>query len=68
MTTDRGFTNPNFGSEARVEQYGKEVHVVFVASTETQADDLTERILSQLKAGSLNITLMGKPTSVEKLR
>lgn len=62
--SDRGFTHPNFGTQARVEQYGREVHVVFVAATEAQADSLCENILSQMQAGALNITMMGKPTSV----
>jgi hypothetical protein len=62
--SDRGFTHPNFGSEARVEQYGREVHVVFVAGTQAQSDSMCESILSQLKAGALNITMMGKPTSI----
>lgn len=65
--TDRGFTHPNFGSEARVEQYGREVHIVFVAGTQAQSDSMCESILAQLKAGVLNITMMGKPTSVEEL-
>lgn len=60
----RGFTHPNFGSEARVEQHGCEVRVVFVAGTQAQADSMCESILSQLKAGALNITMMGKPTSI----
>jgi hypothetical protein len=62
--SDRGFTHPNFGSEARVEQYGREVHVVFVAGTQAQSDSMCESILSQLKAGALNITMMGKPTAI----
>jgi hypothetical protein len=64
--TDRGFTHPNFGSEARVEQYGREVHIVFVAGTQAQSDSMCKSILSQLKAGALNITMMGKPTSITR--
>lgn len=64
--SDRGFTHPDFGREARVEQYGREVHVVFVAGTQAQSDSLCETILAQLKAGALNITMMGRPTSVEE--
>jgi hypothetical protein len=64
--TDRGFTHPNFGKQARIEQYGKEVHLVFVAGTQTQSDSMCDELLTQLKAGALNITLMGKPTSVEE--
>lgn len=62
-----GFTHPNFGNEVRVEQYGREVRLIFKAGTEAQADSLCESILSQLKAGAINITLMGKPTSVEQI-
>jgi hypothetical protein len=62
--SDRGFTNPNVGSEVRIEQYGCEVRLIFVASNTAKADMLAENILSQLKSGALNLTLMGKPTSV----
>lgn len=57
--TDRPFSHPNFGKEARIEQYGREVHLIFVAGTKAQADDLVEVLLAQLKAGSLQITVMG---------
>jgi hypothetical protein len=62
--TDRGFTNPDFGHEVRIEQYGREVHLIFVADNSTKADALVENLLTQLKAGALNLTLMGKPTAV----
>lgn len=62
----RGFTHPNFGSEARVEQYGREVRLIFVAGTEAQADSLAESIVSQLQAGAINITMMGKPTAIHR--
>ena len=62
--SDRQFTNPDFGSEARIEQYGKEVHLIFVAGTQAKSDALCENLLSQLKSGALNLTMMGKPTSV----
>ena len=64
--TDRGFTHPNFGKEARIEQYGREVHLIFVAGTDAQADSLVETLLAQLKAGALNLTMMGKATSVKE--
>lgn len=64
--TDRPFTHPNFGKEVRIEQYGKEVHLIFVAGTEHQADGMVKTLLKQLKAGALNLTLMGKPTSIEE--
>lgn len=64
--SDRGFTHPNFGRQARIEQYGKEVHLIFVADTQAQSDSMCESLLTQMKAGALNITLLGKPTSVEK--
>lgn len=60
----RGFTNPNFGSEVRVEQWGREVHLIFVGASEAKANDLVGNILGQLKAGAINITMMGQPTSV----
>lgn len=64
--TDRPFTHPNFGRQVRIEQFGKEVHLIFVASTQTQSDDLCDELLRQLKSGALNMTLMGKPTSIEE--
>ena len=62
---DRPFTHPNFGQEVRIEQYGKEVHLIFVAANEAKADDLVKTLLKQLKAGALNLTMLGKPTKVE---
>ncbi len=62
----RNFTNPDFGKEVRVEQWGREVHLIFVGATEAKASDLVDNILAQLKAGTINITMMGKPTSVTK--
>lgn len=62
--SDRPFSHPNFGKEIRVEQYGKEVHLVFVAATQIQSDSCVQELLKQLKTGALNITLMGKPTTV----
>ena len=62
--TDRQFTHPNIGREARVEQHGREVRLIFVTDSLAQADDLADSILAQMKAGALNITLFGKPTSV----
>jgi len=62
--TDRQFTHPNFGNQARVEVWGKEVRLIFVASNPTKAEDMAEYLVDQLKSGSLNITVMGKPTSV----
>lgn len=62
--SDRSFTNPNVGNEVRVERIGREVHLIFVAGNQYRADKLFENLLSQLKAGALNLTLMGKPTSI----
>ena len=62
--TDRGFSHPNFGSEVRVEVVGREVRLIFVAGTPEKADSLADRILEQLKAGAINLTLMGKPTAI----
>jgi len=63
--TDRQFTHPHFGSEARVEVHGREVRLIFVSSSEEKAEEFAERCLDQLKQGSLNLTVMGRVTSVE---
>ena len=63
----RAFTNPNVGREVRIEQFGREVHLIFVAGTQAKSDALVEALLTQLKAGALNLTLMGKATSVEEV-
>jgi hypothetical protein len=60
----QAFTNADYGKQVRIEQYGREVHLIFVASSDDKANSLVENILSQLKAGAINITLMGKPTAV----
>jgi hypothetical protein len=62
--TDRQFTHPNFGNQARVEVWGKEVRLIFVAANQSKAEDMATYLVDQLKSGSLNITVMGKPTSV----
>lgn len=62
----RGFTNPDFGREVRVERWGREVHLIFVGATEAKANDLVDNILTQLKAGAITITMMGKPTKIEE--
>lgn len=62
--SDRPFSHPNFGKEVRIEQNGREVSLIFVAGTMYQADKLVQELLRQLKSGALNMTLMGKPTSV----
>lgn len=62
----QAFTHPHFGHAARLEQVGREVCLTFTAGTMAQADNLFDTIGRQLEAGALNITLMGKPTSIEK--
>lgn len=62
----QGFTHPNFGNQARVEVWGREVRLTFVASNPEKANSLAETIVDQLKTGAINLTLMGKPTSVEE--
>jgi len=62
--TDRQFTHPNFGNQARVEVWGKEVRLIFVASDVRKADEMAQYLIDQLKSGALNITVMGKPTSI----
>jgi hypothetical protein len=64
MTTDRQFTHPNFGNEARVELNGCEVRLVFIATNRATAESLALTLLEQLQAGAVNITMMGIPTSV----
>jgi hypothetical protein len=66
VSGDRAFTHPNFGKEVRIEQYGMDVHLVFVANTMQQSNDMCDELLRQLESGALNLTLMGKPTSIEK--
>ena len=66
MATDRQFTNPNFGNQARVEVDGCEVRLIFVASTKQKANDLADSMVEELKRGSITLTMMGKPTSVEE--
>jgi hypothetical protein len=60
--TDRLFSHPDFGREVRVDQFGKEVHLIFVADNVQQANSLVDTLLEQLKAGTLHLTLMGKHT------
>lgn len=64
MPGDRGFTHPNFGREARVEVWGREVRLIFIAGTEDMAHDLADRIIEQMKNGSVNISMMGKPIGI----
>jgi hypothetical protein len=64
MTTDRQFSHPNFGNEARVELNGCEVRLIFVSNNRAKAESLALSLLDQLQAGALNLTLMGKPTGV----
>ncbi len=35
--SDRAFTNPNLGREVLIKQYGREVHLIFVASTQRKS-------------------------------
>lgn len=58
------FSHPNFGNEVRIEQIGREVHLIFVAKTMAQSDDLCAELLRQLKAGGLHLTMLGKPSSI----
>lgn len=68
MATDRGFSHPNLGSEVRIAQSGREVHLILVCSTQAQSDALCEDLLIQLKVGALNMTLMGNVSSVTEER
>ncbi len=62
----KAFSNPNFGKEVRIEQSGNEVHLIFVAGSRAQSDSMCDDLLRQLKGGAVNITLMGKPTSIQE--
>ena len=62
--SDRLFSHPSFGKEVRVEQRGREVHLVFVAGSRAQSDSLCDELLRQLKGGAVNLTLMGQPTRI----
>jgi hypothetical protein len=62
--TDRQFTHPDIGNAARVEVWGNEVRLIFVCKSEDAAEDVAESILRQLAQGAVNITMMGKPTSI----
>ena len=62
--TDRQFTHPNVGHTVRVEICGNEVRLIFVCKSVDAAEDVAESILRQLAQGVVNITMMGKPTSV----
>jgi hypothetical protein len=64
MSTDRQFSHPNFGHEARVELNGCEVRLIFVASDRVRAESMALSLLDQLQAGALNITLTGRPKTV----
>lgn len=66
MAIDREFTHPHFGNQARVEVYGREVRLIFVAHTPEQANDFAESVVQQLRDGMLHITMMGKATSVRE--
>lgn len=66
--TDRGFSHPNAGRQVIVTQHGKEVHLIFVCTTQAMSDSLVEDLQKQLKGGAINLTLMGKPTKIEDAR
>jgi hypothetical protein len=66
MSIDREFTHPHFGDQARVEVYGREVRLIFVAHTPEQANDFADSVVEQLKDGDLRIRMVGKVTSVEE--
>jgi len=64
--SDRPFSHPNFGNQVRIEQYDREVHLIFVAKTREQSDSMCDELLRQLKGGAVNLALMGKPTSIDE--
>lgn len=62
----REFSHPNFGNTARVEWEGCEVRLIFEAYSAAQAESMARTLVQQLKDGALNLTLMGKPMSIEE--
>lgn len=62
--SDRAFTHPNLGKQITIKRHGRDVTLTFTCNTRAQADDLVDHYLKQLKAGALQITVMGKPSSV----
>lgn len=66
MASDREFTHPDFGTEVRVEVHGRDVCLTFVANSEDLAIEMANDLVGQLKRGALNITLLGKPTSITR--
>lgn len=63
-TEDRRFSHPDFGKEARVELWGNEVRLVFIASDSKRATELAEYLVEQMRNGAVNITVMGKPDNI----
>lgn len=50
------------GSEVRIEQTGREVHLIFVAKTFPEANALRQEVIEQLRsAGGFHLTLTGQP-------
>jgi hypothetical protein len=62
--SDRGFSHPNLGHRIDIEQQGNRVALVFTCGTEMRATELADDLLRQLRGGALNITVMGRPTSI----
>jgi hypothetical protein len=62
--SDRPFSHPYLGHELQVRQQGRKVSLIFVAGTRDKADAVYVDLLRQLKAGAVNITIMGKPTRI----
>lgn len=60
------YSLPTVGHEVQVEQRGRRVTLCFVAATQAKADALAEYLVAQLRDGTLQITVMGKPTSVSR--
>lgn len=59
-----GYKYPNYGRQVRIEQYGQEVHLIFVAGSMQQADDVVNDLLNQLKQGHLQIKIQGQPSTI----
>lgn len=64
MSDDHQFTHPHFGKEARVELWGNEVRLVFIAADSVRATELAEYLVEQMQNGAVNITVMGKPDDI----
>ncbi len=58
MTDFRQFTHPNLGNSITLRQEGNVVALAFECSSQDKATAFADAVLAQLKAGTLNLTMM----------